>query len=534
MHIDFSKFMQHSTSIQKITSSINFMNCKFKGQVKFGSMIFDKKVNFSGSHFSKEVLFWPNSPEFLSDVDFSSTYFRAGADFNGVKFQKDVNFHLATFYMNADFGNAKFGGKLVFTHVRFLKKEECKYELKIGFLDCQFIGPAYFSGSRFRYAVDFGGSKFHESESVRLDCSFDENADFSGVIFRKDMILTNSSFGKNLILATAQIGTMQFGYEFLSKEWLKSLSNINISQIMNSADLLTKLRDAKDPPSKYLRDKFSPEMQNMLIQYNDESQPSNELLRKLVYELNELIRGPVFFDKHIFQNVKLSETTNDLLMLRKQGISEDPRLNRLLVDDAYPDEIERETFGINFNANSHVILSGAFFNQLLIRWNILRNHLVEEEARDTSIIQQLIEGYKKRGWFIDADKCFRYYIDKRLEKLHKDRLFMSWFVDSIKSKWLYGYGVYPEYPLYLGAIVLGSFSLIIFIEKYFGELAKNNQLHFLCANQTISVLLDAIWVSLVSLVVAPPQAELLTVIERLLGWLVLSCFLVVLAKRTIR
>jgi len=94
--------------------------------------------------------------------------------------------------------------------------------------------------------------------------------------------------------------------------------------------------------------------------------------------------------------------------------------------------------------------------------------------------------------------------------------------------------IYPEYPLYLGAIILGIFALILFIEKYSEELAKNSQLYFLCANQTLSVLLDAIWVSLVSFVVGPPQAELVTVIERLMGWIVLSCFLVVLAKRTIR
>lgn len=160
--------------------------------------------------------------------------------------------------------------------------------------------------------------------------------------------------------------------------------------------------------------------------------------------------------------------------------------------------------------------------------------MVDEEAIDPSIIQQLIEGYKKIGWFIDADNCFRDYTDKRLEKLWKDKLYVSWLGGCLKSKWLYGYGVYPEYPLYFGGVVFMIFSLFLFIEKYFEELGKNSQLQFLCANQTVSVLSDAIWVSLASFVATPLQSELVPIIERLIGLIVISCFLVVLAKKTIR
>lgn len=519
-------------SPKKVTSRISFISCKFKGRIKLSNVVFKERVDFSGSHFSKEVLFWPNSPEFLNDVDLSFTYFHNRADFSWVKFQKDVDFRQATFYKDADFGHATFRGKLEFTHVMFLKAEDHKNTPKIGFLDCQFIGSAHFSGSRFMYAIDFGGSEFHES--VRLDCTFGEDADFGNVIFRKEVILTNSSFGKNLILASAQIGRIQFGHEFLSKEWQRSLSNIRISQIMNSKQLIIKIRDAKDPLSKYLKNKFSQDTRNLLDQYVDNGQPLRELERKLVYELNEQVRGPVFFNKQVFKHVLLNEETRDLIGLREQGISEDPRLNRLLLDDAYPEEIERETFGINFSKDSHIILSGAIFDQLLIRWNILREHLIDEEATDSSILQQLIEGYKKMGWFYDADKCVRYYADKRLEKLLKDKLYVSWFGSCLKLKWLYGYGIHPEYPLYLGTTIFGIFTLIIFVEKYLEELGKNSQLQFLCVNQTVSVLLDAIWVSLASFVVAPPQSDLMTTIERLIGWIILSCFLVVLAKRTIR
>jgi hypothetical protein len=109
-------------------------------------------------------------------------------------------------------------------------------------------------------------------------------------------------------------------------------------------------------------------MQKSIDQYvdDDDDQTSRELERKLVTELNKQIRGPVFYNKQFFLNVSLNEKTKDLLKLREQGMSDDPRLNRLLLDDAYPDEIEREAFGINFSNDSHILLSGTIFDQLLI------------------------------------------------------------------------------------------------------------------------------------------------------------------------
>jgi hypothetical protein len=216
------------------------------------------------------------------------------------------------------------------------------------------------------------------------------------------------------------------------------------------------------------------------------------------------------------------------LNLRNQGLCNSISLNRLLIDDTFPQEIAKARFGINFAKESHIILSGAFFDQLLIRWQELKGHLIDEDLLNGYLIQQLREGYKKIGWFEDSDQCFKYYIDMRGKALRKNKQYFNFVRLTVLSKFLYGYGIYPSYPIKSGLFIMVFFSFFYLILNDWSRLCN------LCPNQLFSAFINASVTSAISFVATPYQVGFLTAFERFLGWIIVSCFLIALANKTLR
>ena len=99
--------------------------------------------------------------------------------------------------------------------------------------------------------------------------------------------------------------------------------------------LAVKLRDAKDDVSVFLNSQFTAETQALLKAYKETQEPSDQLLRAMVNELNRLISGPSLYDEDRFSDVDLSDETEELAESNPQGpalIS----LNRALLAEAYP------------------------------------------------------------------------------------------------------------------------------------------------------------------------------------------------------
>jgi hypothetical protein len=108
--------------------------------------------------------------------------------------------------------------------------------------------------------------------------------------------------------------------------------------------LVIKLRDSEDPLSQYLRTQFTPGTNQLLKEYNDgaydpkSSELREELFEALIDELNRLLKGPSLFEARRFAQVELTEEARSLIHQVPQG--EDLiRLNRLLLAEAYPEEI---------------------------------------------------------------------------------------------------------------------------------------------------------------------------------------------------
>lgn len=115
-----------------------------------------------------------------------------------------------------------------------------------------------------------------------------------------------------------------------------------VNELKDPASFAAKLRDGRDPLSEYLANQLSPETQKMLDSYNGTTPLAEADQRRLVDELNGLLRGPSLYDEQRFAQVRLTDEAQKFIKLNPQGDNL-IRLNRMLLEEAYPAEIAKNT-----------------------------------------------------------------------------------------------------------------------------------------------------------------------------------------------
>jgi MscS family membrane protein len=101
--------------------------------------------------------------------------------------------------------------------------------------------------------------------------------------------------------------------------------------------LAAKLQEAA-PVARYLLGRLSAPTQELVSNYTGGSDA--ELREALVQDLNAIVLGPSIYDEDRFSEVELRQQTRELLDRDPEG--EDlARLNRLLLEDAYPQELSK-------------------------------------------------------------------------------------------------------------------------------------------------------------------------------------------------
>lgn len=110
--------------------------------------------------------------------------------------------------------------------------------------------------------------------------------------------------------------------------------------IKNVEGLIIKLRAAKDPLSQYLLDQFSPEDRRRLDAWTSFDYSAKELKTMLANELNNIIQNRDIFDEKRFAHIMLSDEAMQLVRQNAQGVNR-VRLNRILLEEAYPDELAK-------------------------------------------------------------------------------------------------------------------------------------------------------------------------------------------------
>ena len=114
----------------------------------------------------------------------------------------------------------------------------------------------------------------------------------------------------------------------------------SLDAITNLTSLAGKLSDKTNAVSVYLVDRF-PEMTNALAQYNNSSSAASNTLHVLIMqEFGEAIKGPSLYEERLFAGVPLREDTVRLAKSKPKGANLQ-RLNRLLLEGAFPDELAK-------------------------------------------------------------------------------------------------------------------------------------------------------------------------------------------------
>lgn len=153
------------------------------------------------------------------------------------------------------------------------------------------------------------------------------------------------------------------------------------------------------------------------------------------------------------------------------------------------------------------------FDIFRVSWQTLKDHLYYDGATYLS----LVKSFKDLEQFEDADACYYQYRKERRKWLKGLPKILDWI-----SLIAYGYGVHPEFPL-IGLVVMFLLSAGVYL--------YGNQVHSLPKALDLSIVILTTTTQIGNLT---EFCRFWSILERILGWLLMASFLVALAKKTIR
>jgi fucose permease len=122
--------------------------------------------------------------------------------------------------------------------------------------------------------------------------------------------------------------------------WIETRTVLGAEDVTNFASLASKLKKKADPVSEYLTSKLSPETAEALANFKDSSSSDLRSLQAAVLQdLNSIVKKQSIFDEKRFGNTQRAEPTRKLLAQEKLEGDDRNRLNRMLLEEAYPKEI---------------------------------------------------------------------------------------------------------------------------------------------------------------------------------------------------
>jgi lipopolysaccharide assembly outer membrane protein LptD (OstA) len=107
--------------------------------------------------------------------------------------------------------------------------------------------------------------------------------------------------------------------------------------IQEPVKLIEKWRQAVDPLSQYFIERASDSSRMLIMDYKSGTSPSVALRKAAVSELNKALYEKNLYEKNRFTGVDLSDRTKELLAKLTLTDAEQMELNRLLLQDAYPE-----------------------------------------------------------------------------------------------------------------------------------------------------------------------------------------------------
>jgi hypothetical protein len=119
-------------------------------------------------------------------------------------------------------------------------------------------------------------------------------------------------------------------------------STFSVHEIRDLSMIVDRLRQQSDPVSSFLWQKLSNSDQEILMNYQPSPQSSDQATSVIVQYLNVIAGGHCIYQRERFEHILLRDEAIDLKNLLPKG-PDLVRLNRLLLEDAYPQELHRRS-----------------------------------------------------------------------------------------------------------------------------------------------------------------------------------------------
>lgn len=115
-------------------------------------------------------------------------------------------------------------------------------------------------------------------------------------------------------------------------------SEFSMIDLKNASALLSRLKASSDEISRYILGRLGASTRDELARWKEESPPSPRLLLGVLEDLNIILIGDSIWDSGRFEGIEVRPKTEELRKLNPSG-QRRVRLNRLLLEDAFPNEL---------------------------------------------------------------------------------------------------------------------------------------------------------------------------------------------------
>jgi hypothetical protein len=146
-----------------------------------------------------------------------------------------------------------------------------------------------------------------------------------------------------------------------------------VSEVKNAVKMISALKGWADPASTYLMTRFAPRTRELLEWHDATRQPNPELTDALIDELNCSLEDP---DMHKSGQFSVSEEAQQLSKQPLQGEAV-WRLNRMLLEDAYPSELSKQS---NHDSNLKNTFQKTLDKYALYSFNEFKSRMSESQS----------------------------------------------------------------------------------------------------------------------------------------------------------
>ena len=186
-------------------------------------------------------------------------------------------------------------------------------------------------------------------------------------------------------------------------------STFSPNDLVDLPALTAELKQPGRPIDTWLAGQLSPVTQKALTDYKGSESLPGPVVVGLVQDLNRIIQGALVYDAERFAKVELRVETRQLLTQNPQG-DELLWLNRLLIEDAYPQELSINHKAFQFGPNIDIIpKANHAYEQMMLEDAVNRDHISNGHR---NFVIQVITTLYTHNRETDAKKWLEYMAAK--------------------------------------------------------------------------------------------------------------------------